>query len=103
MNWYLEQKEAWNWKAMLPGNKPDQNAPQAPAKAPGKAPAAPAKPQRSRQEVEGEKKQVQMQMNLLRGPQRGSPGAKEKLEQLQQKFQQLLQESSVLHEVSLSN
>lgn len=98
MNWYLQQKEAWNWRQMLPGG-----GTQAPARIQPqqKAPAVPpSTPKRSRKEVEADKARVMMQINQYKGPMAGTPGAKEKIVQLQQQYQELLNESSLLHEMN---
>ena len=91
MNWYLQQKVAWNWKSMLPTNSAPKSNPQ-------QAIPMQGKPQRTRQEVELDKRRVQNEMNAYRGPRKMEPGAAQKLQQLQIQFKQLLDESANLHD-----
>lgn len=100
MNWYLQQKEAWNWKSMLPGGGTQAPGPIAPNRTPSPAQQPQRSQGRSRQAIDADKSKVMMQINQLKGPMAGTPGAKEKIVQLQQQYQQLLNEGSLLHEMN---
>lgn len=91
MNWYLEQKHAWDWKAMLPGAKKPEVIPPLPQT---------QKPKRNRQEVEADKSRWLMQMNWWsKGEGKIQPGAGEKFQEAKARYQAALDESSELHEV----
>lgn len=85
MNWYNQQKVAINWPAFIGGKpKPVQQQ---------------ARPQsRTKQDIDTEKKSVMTQINYLRNVGRETPGAEQKIERLQQRYQEILTESSNMHD-----
>jgi len=87
MNWYNQQKVAINWPAFI-GGKPKPKPVQ-----------QQARPQsRTKQVIEKDKNSVMTQMNYLRNVGRETPEAKQKMESLHQRYQELLTESSNMHD-----